>query len=70
MLTKDGNQGRLGLWAGIDKCRFKKQVRPGDQLRLEVEITRLKEPIGKGKGIAPVGGELACELELIFAFDD
>jgi 3-hydroxyacyl-[acyl-carrier-protein] dehydratase len=70
MLTKEGNQGRLGLLAGIDKCRFKKQVRPGDQLRLEVEITRLKGPIGKGKGIATVGGELVCETELIFAFGD
>ena len=70
MLTKEGNQGRLGLLAGIDKCRFKKQVRPGDQLRLEVEITRLKGPIGKGRGIATVGGELVCETELIFAFGD
>lgn len=70
MLTKEGNQGRLGLLAGIDKCRFKKQVRPGDQLRLEVEITRLKGPIGKGKGIATVGGELVCETELLFAFGD
>jgi 3-hydroxyacyl-[acyl-carrier-protein] dehydratase len=70
MLTKEGNQGRLGLLAGVDKCRFKKQVRPGDQLRLEVEITRLKGPIGKGKGIATVGGELVCETELIFAFGD
>lgn len=70
MLTKDGNQGRLGLLAGIDKCRFKKQVTAGDQLLLEVEITRLKGPIGKGKGIATVDGELVCELELIFAFGD
>ncbi len=70
MLTKDGNQGRLGLLAGIDNCRFKKQVKPGDQLRLGVEITRLKGPIGKGKGIATVDGELVCELELIFAFGD
>lgn len=66
MLTKDGNQERLGLLAGIDKCRFKKQVKPGDQLRLEVEITRLKGPIGRGKGSATVDGELVCEL--IFAF--
>lgn len=70
MLVKDGNQGRLGLLAGIDNCRFKKQVRPGDQLRLEVEITRLKGPIGKGKGVATVDGELVCELDLIFAFGD
>lgn len=70
MLTKEGNEGRLGLLAGIDKCRFKRQVKPGDQLRLEVEITRLKGPIGKGKGIASVEGELVCETELIFAFGD
>ncbi|MFJ7662737.1 3-hydroxyacyl-ACP dehydratase FabZ [Lysinibacillus sp. NPDC097162] len=70
MLTKEGNQGRLGLLAGIDNCRFKRQVKPGDQLRLEVEITRLKGPIGKGKGIATVDGELACEVEILFAFGD
>ena len=70
MLSKEGNQGRLGLLAGIDKCRFKKQVKPGDQLRLEVEITRLKGPIGKGKGIATVDGEIVCETEIIFAFGD
>ena len=70
MLTKEGNQGRLGLLAGIDKCLFKQQVRPGDRLRLEVEITRIKGPIGKGKGIATVDGEVVCEAELIFAFGD
>ncbi|MFJ5770427.1 3-hydroxyacyl-ACP dehydratase FabZ [Psychrobacillus sp. NPDC093180] len=70
MLTKEGNKGRLGLLAGIDKCRFKRQVKPGDQLRLEVEITRIKGPIGKGRGIATVDGELVCEAELIFAFGD
>jgi len=68
MLTKEGNEGRLGLLAGIDQCRFKKQVKPGDQLRLEVEITRLKGAIGKGRGIATVDGDLVCETELIFAF--
>ncbi|MFJ7919783.1 3-hydroxyacyl-ACP dehydratase FabZ [Lysinibacillus fusiformis] len=68
MLTKEGNEGRLGLLAGIDQCRFKKQVKPGDQLRLEVEITRVKGSIGKGKGIATVDGELVCEMELVFTF--
>jgi len=70
MLTKEGNQGRLGLLAGIDNCRFKRQVKPGDQLRLEIDITRLKGPIGKAKGIATVDGELACEVEILFAFGD
>ncbi|MGD2197089.1 3-hydroxyacyl-ACP dehydratase FabZ [Lysinibacillus fusiformis] len=68
MLSKEGNEGRLGLLAGIDQCRFKKQVKPGDQLRLEVEITRVKGSIGKGKGIATVDGEMVCEMELVFAF--
>lgn len=70
MLSKEGNHGRLGLLAGIDNCRFKQQVKPGDQLCLEVEITRLKGHIGKGKGLATVNGQLVCETELIFAFGD
>lgn len=69
MLKKEENKGKLALFAGIDKCRFKKQVKPGDQLRLEVEILRLKGSIGKGKGIATVDGELACEAELMFAIN-
>jgi 3-hydroxyacyl-[acyl-carrier-protein] dehydratase len=67
MLKKEENRGRLAFFAGIDKCRFKRQVKPGDQLRLEVEIIRLKGPVGKGKGIATVDGELVCETEIMFA---
>ena len=48
---------------------FQKQVRPGDQLRLEVEMTRTR-PIGKGKAIATVDGEVACEAEITFAIGD
>ncbi|CQR46184.1 3-hydroxyacyl-[acyl-carrier-protein] dehydratase FabZ [Paraliobacillus sp. PM-2] len=67
ILSKEENKGKIGFLAGIDKCRFKRQVKPGDQLRLEVEITRLKGPVGKGKAIATVDGELACEAEIMFA---
>ncbi|MRH43944.1 3-hydroxyacyl-ACP dehydratase FabZ [Aquibacillus halophilus] len=67
ILNKEENKGKIGFLAGIDKCRFKRQVKPGDQLRLEVEIIRLKGPIGKGKAIATVDGELACEAEIMFA---
>ncbi|UYT88385.1 3-hydroxyacyl-ACP dehydratase FabZ [Priestia megaterium] len=70
MLKKEENQGRLAFFAGIDNCRFKKQVRPGDQLRLEVEIVRARESIGKGKGIATVDGELVCETDIMFALGD
>jgi 3-hydroxyacyl-[acyl-carrier-protein] dehydratase len=70
MLKKEENRGRLAFFTGIDNCRFKKQVKPGDQLRLEVEIIRAKGPIGKGKGVATVDGELVCEAELMFALGD
>lgn len=67
VLGKEENKGKIGFLAGVDKCRFKRQVKPGDQLRLEVEITRVKGPIGKGKGKATVDGEVACEAEITFA---
>lgn len=67
MLKKEENQGKLAFFTGIDKCRFKRQVKPGDQLRLEVEIIRIKGPIGKGKAIATVDGEVAAEAEIMFA---
>jgi 3-hydroxyacyl-[acyl-carrier-protein] dehydratase len=67
ILGKEENRGKIGFLAGIDKCRFKRQVKPGDQLKLEVEIIRVKGPIGKGKGTATVDGELACEAEITFA---
>lgn len=67
MLMKEENRGKLAFFGGIDGCRFKRQVRPGDQLRLEVEMTRLRGPVGKGKAVATVNGELACEAEITFA---
>ncbi|MEL3970694.1 3-hydroxyacyl-ACP dehydratase FabZ [Rossellomorea oryzaecorticis] len=70
MLKKEENRGRLAFFTGIDKCRFKRQVKPGDQLKLEVEMIRFKGVIGKGKGIATVDGEVACELEMMFALGE
>ena len=70
LLQSEENRGRLAFFAGIDNCRFKKQVQPGDQLRLEVEILRARGSIGKGKGVATVNGELVCETELMFALGD
>src|SRR6476646_982138 len=63
MLKKEENKGRLAFFAGIDNCRFKRQVVPGDQLRLEVEITRLRGTVGKGRAVATVDGEIACETD-------
>ncbi|ALC88743.1 3-hydroxyacyl-ACP dehydratase [Bacillus sp. FJAT-18017] len=70
MLKREENRGKLAFFTGIDNCRFKKQVYPGDQLRLEVEMVRFRGPMGKGKGIATVNGELACEAEIMFALID
>ncbi len=67
VLDMEENKGKIGFLAGVDKCRFKREVVPGDQLELEVEIMRMKGPIGKGKGIAKVNGEVACSAEITFA---
>lgn len=61
-------QGMVPLFAGLDSVRFKRPVRPGDTLRLEVEIIKIRGPVGRGAGKAYVGEELACECELVFAF--
>ncbi|WP_062199983.1 3-hydroxyacyl-ACP dehydratase FabZ [Massilibacterium senegalense] len=67
ILAKEENKGKLAFFTGIDRCRFKRQVRPGDTLKLEVEIIRVKGPMGKGKAIASVDDELVCETEIMFA---
>ena len=61
------NKGKLVLFAGIDKARFKRIVRPGDELMIEVEIESFRRNIGKGKGRASVDGELACAADIMFA---
>ncbi len=61
------NKGKLVLFAGIDKARFKRIVKPGDKLIIEVEIESFRRNIGKGKGRATVDGELACAADIMFA---
>lgn len=67
MLVKEEYKNMIGLFAGIDNVRFKKQVVPGDKLELSVELLKLKGPIGKFKGEAKVDGQLVCEAEVLFA---
>jgi 3-hydroxyacyl-[acyl-carrier-protein] dehydratase len=67
LLSLPENVGRIALFAGVDKVRFKRQVRPGDTLRLSCEITKRRGPIGFGSAEAWVGDELACAGELMFA---
>ena len=59
---------KLALFAGIDGVRFRRQVLPGDVLRMEVEIERLKGRVGRGRGRAVVGDERVCDAALMFAF--
>lgn len=66
-LSVDENRGLLPLFAGIDRLRFRRQVVPGDQLRLEVEFTARRGPVGRGRARATVDGEVAAEGELTFA---
>ena len=61
------NKGKLVLFAGIDKARFKRIVRPGDELIIEVEIESFRRNIGKGKGRVTVNGRLACAADIMFA---
>lgn len=62
-------QGKLAFLAGLENVRFRRQVVPGDVLRLEVELTRLKGRVGKGLGRALVGEEVAAEGEILFAVE-
>ncbi|MFA5801728.1 MAG: 3-hydroxyacyl-ACP dehydratase FabZ [Thermoleophilia bacterium] len=66
VLSVPENSGKLVLFAGIDGVRFKRMVVPGDTLRLEVEMTRMRGTIGKGEASATVDGELACKATLTF----
>jgi 3-hydroxyacyl-[acyl-carrier-protein] dehydratase len=68
VLSCPENAGMLAVFAGIDGVRFRRQVIPGDQMVIDVRITRRKAHIGKAEGIARVGGEIVCEGEFTFAF--
>ena len=67
ILSMEENKGKNALFGGIDKLRFKKQVVPGDTLKLEVKIIKKKGPIGIGEAIATVNGKVAAKGELTFA---
>jgi 3-hydroxyacyl-[acyl-carrier-protein] dehydratase len=69
VLSEEENQGRLALFAGIDECRFKRVVEPGDVLDLRCELDRVRGPVGRGKAEARVDGKLACRALLTFAVE-
>ena len=66
ILSKPENKGKIAFFGGIDKCRFKKKVVPGDKLRLETRIIKQKGPVGIGEAVATVDGKVAVKAELTF----
>jgi 3-hydroxyacyl-[acyl-carrier-protein] dehydratase len=69
VLSEEEYRGRLALFAGIDDCRFKRLVEPGDTLELRCALERVRGPVGRGKAEARVDGELACKAVLTFAVE-
>jgi 3-hydroxyacyl-[acyl-carrier-protein] dehydratase len=64
VLTLPEYRGKIGLFAGIDDCRFKRLVTPGDTLRLEVDVEKLRGMFGRVRTVASVDGEVAVEATL------
>lgn len=70
LLSLPSYQGKMAYFAGIDKVRFRQPVRPGDILRLEVTLDKIRRGVGKGSGKATVQGQMACEGNFLFALGD
>lgn len=66
MLSLDSYKGKTAYFAGINKAKFRRKVVPGDTLKLEVEIIKVKGPAGIGSAVATVNGQKAAEAELTF----
>ncbi len=69
VLAEEENRGRIAFFAGIDDCRFKRVVSPGETLSLVCEIDQVRGPIGRGKATAHVGDALAARGTLTFAVE-
>lgn len=69
VLVEEANRGKIAFFAGIDDCRFKRIVEPGDVLTLTCEIDQVRGPIGRGKATAHVGDQLAARGTLTFAVE-
>lgn len=67
LLSKEEYKGKIAYFGGINKAKFRRKVVPGDVIKLEVEMIKMKGPAGVAKGIATVNGEKACEAEMMFA---
>lgn len=70
ILILEEYKGKIAFFAGIDRVRFRGQVKPGDTLHLEVEMTRLRGKMGKGNAVARVGNKVVADGEIMFAIMD
>ena len=70
LLTDERFAGKLPLFGGLDRARFRRQVVPGDTLELSVDLGRMSARAGKGSGKAAINGATACECELMFVLVD
>lgn len=67
VLSQEEYKGKIAYFAGIEKAKFRGKVVPGDVLRLEVELDKIRRNIGYGRGKAYVGDKLVCECRISFA---
>ena len=67
ILSQEEFKGKIAVFAGIDKCKFKRAIVPGDTVRLETKITAVRGPVGIGEGVATVNGKVAVQTILKFA---
>ena len=67
LLYDEKFRGKIAYFGGIKNARFREKVVPGDRLRLEVEIIKMKGPMGIGQATAKVGDKVVCQAELTFA---
>ena len=66
ILSMEENKGKIAYFGGINKCKFKGKIVPGDKVRLETRIIKQKGPVGVGEAIASVDGKMVVSAELTF----
>ncbi len=70
LMADERFSSKLALFGGVDGVRFRRQVLPGETLELEVVLGQMSSRMGKGHGVATVGGKTACEADLLFVLAD
>jgi len=70
VLSTPALRGKIGFYMSADAVKFRRVVEPGDQVVIEIEITRARSRVAQAKGVCKVDGHVACEAEMGFAFGD